>query len=123
MSTGGRIVMSPAFTIDPRSSFGLSPACRPLAKPAAYAAPRPAITAATFQTSRYQGRASDGVTDSTFRRTASVCSGVGRGNASFKFIRRLRISRSEEHTSELQSHSDLVCRLLLEKKNSHTDYS
>src|SRR5438034_6684417 len=24
--------------------------------------------------------------------------------------------RSEEHTSELQSHSDLVCRLLLEKK-------
>src|SRR5947207_4465932 len=27
--------------------------------------------------------------------------------------------RSEEHTSELQSHSDLVCRLLLEKKNPH----
>src|SRR5438034_8757475 len=27
-----------------------------------------------------------------------------------------RNSRSEEHTSELQSHSDLVCRLLLEKK-------
>src|SRR5438034_7784980 len=26
------------------------------------------------------------------------------------------IVRSEEHTSELQSHSDLVCRLLLEKK-------
>src|SRR5437588_2310673 len=25
------------------------------------------------------------------------------------------IRRSEEHTSELQSHSDLVCRLLLEK--------
>src|SRR5260221_10671306 len=31
---------------------------------------------------------------------------------------RLNLSRarSEEHTSELQSHSDLVCRLLLEKK-------
>src|SRR2546421_2063803 len=27
-----------------------------------------------------------------------------------------RIGRSEEHTSELQSRSDLVCRLLLEKK-------
>src|SRR5947207_13240393 len=27
-----------------------------------------------------------------------------------------RKERSEEHTSELQSHSDLVCRLLLEKK-------
>src|SRR5438132_7584003 len=29
---------------------------------------------------------------------------------------RLAETRSEEHTSELQSHSDLVCRLLLEKK-------
>src|SRR5438132_4103429 len=28
----------------------------------------------------------------------------------------LQHDRSEEHTSELQSHSDLVCRLLLEKK-------
>src|SRR5438132_463633 len=30
------------------------------------------------------------------------------------------VRRSEEHTSELQSHSDLVCRLLLEKKNTNT---
>src|SRR5437667_2987977 len=30
-------------------------------------------------------------------------------------------SRSEEHTSELQSHHDLVCRLLLEKKNTLCD--
>src|SRR6185312_16789838 len=29
--------------------------------------------------------------------------------------------RSEEHTSELQSRSDLVCRLLLEKKKQTTD--
>src|SRR2546427_5194677 len=28
--------------------------------------------------------------------------------------------RSEEHTSELQSQSNLVCRLLLEKKKQHT---
>src|SRR5260221_3964762 len=28
--------------------------------------------------------------------------------------------RSEEHTSELQSHSDIVCRLLLEKKTEYT---
>src|SRR5438034_7436937 len=28
------------------------------------------------------------------------------------------LDRSEEHTSELQSHSDLVCRLLLEKKKT-----
>src|SRR5947207_7389350 len=31
------------------------------------------------------------------------------------------VVRSEEHTSELQSHSDLVCRLLLEKKNEFLD--
>src|SRR5205085_3304269 len=30
-----------------------------------------------------------------------------------------RDDRSEEHTSELQSQSNLVCRLLLEKKNKH----
>src|SRR5260221_10934932 len=32
-----------------------------------------------------------------------------------------RAGRSEEHTSELQSHSDLVCRLLLEKKKKNND--
>src|SRR5438034_3592992 len=39
-------------------------------------------------------------------------------NAQEMMIARLRgqPQRSEEHTSELQSHSDLVCRLLLEKK-------
>src|SRR2546430_10800009 len=31
-----------------------------------------------------------------------------------------RLSRSEEHTSELQSQSNLVCRLLLEKKKKKT---
>src|SRR5438034_2253094 len=38
-----------------------------------------------------------------------------------KYVRSEKISlnqRSEEHTSELQSHSDLVCRLLLEKKKT-----
>src|SRR5260370_10353353 len=30
-------------------------------------------------------------------------------------------TRSEEHTSELQSHLNLVCRLLLEKKKKHPD--
>src|SRR5947207_8720490 len=32
--------------------------------------------------------------------------------------RHTSVMRSEEHTSELQSHSDLVCRLLLEKKKT-----
>src|SRR5438034_8472281 len=40
------------------------------------------------------------------RRRTIFCNGASRCFA----------SRSEEHTSELQSHSDLVCRLLLEKK-------
>src|SRR5437667_1369967 len=33
---------------------------------------------------------------------------------------RSQSARSEEHTSELQSHHDLVCRLLLEKKKKKT---
>src|SRR5688572_31426263 len=33
------------------------------------------------------------------------------------------IIRSEEHTSELQSQSNLVCRLLLEKKKKHHNYT
>src|SRR5438034_5391303 len=36
--------------------------------------------------------------------------------------RRCPEARSEEHTSELQSHSDLVCRLLLEKKKLNKKY-
>src|SRR5215211_8782728 len=39
----------------------------------------------------------------------------------YRSVRRLCIvGRSEEHTSELQSHSDLVCRLMLEKKKKKT---
>src|SRR5256885_7167744 len=34
----------------------------------------------------------------------------------------LRVERSEEHTSELQSPCNLVCRLLLEKKNNHLNH-
>src|SRR5437588_4567139 len=52
-----------------------------------------------------------------------VCTDGHRPEA--KLIVRQKISskrkqecRSEEHTSELQSHSDIVCRLLLEKKKA-----
>src|SRR5438034_6586158 len=49
---------------------------------------------------------------------------VNQNPSRFSIRRPMRVvdghyARSEEHTSELQSHSDLVCRLLLEKKN-HT---
>src|SRR5438132_10823095 len=40
----------------------------------------------------------------------------GRGTVHRPGPRTMNRTRSEEHTSELQSHSDLVCRLLLEKK-------
>src|SRR5476649_2813843 len=52
-----------------------------------------------------------------------------RSQAVYEFSRRhaghlesndICLDRSEEHTSELQSHSDLVCRLLLEKKKGDT---
>src|SRR5947207_6876118 len=42
--------------------------------------------------------------------------GAARGMTGGEIIVRGNAGRSEEHTSELQSHSDLVCRLLLEKK-------
>src|SRR5438034_7686332 len=43
------------------------------------------------------------------------CTGTGYVS-SWSSVALVSSARSEEHTSELQSHSDLVCRLLLEKK-------
>src|SRR2546430_11609133 len=56
---------------------------------------------------------------------ATIDNGVHRGTASLQIISMgmtltiadRNTTRSEEHTSELQSQSNLVCRLLLEKKN------
>src|SRR5579871_7013790 len=46
--------------------------------------------------------------------------GTGRGGPGYRFDDEINdhrlVKRSEEHTSELQSRRDLVCRLLLEKK-------
>src|SRR5437773_3572051 len=41
-----------------------------------------------------------------------------RSSPAFTNLIQERCERSEEHTSELQSHHDLVCRLLLEKKKT-----
>src|SRR5690606_39626797 len=41
---------------------------------------------------------------------------LGSGEMIFKLPVRVLLDRSEEHTSELQSRENLVCRLLLEKK-------
>src|SRR5438067_3947673 len=49
---------------------------------------------------------------------AAALKSAARANTnSFRESFSLFVSRSEEHTSELQSRFDLVCRLLLEKKN------
>src|SRR5688572_31154417 len=55
----------------------------------------------------------------------ALASGLDFGNARFELfvVRPIRAvllaERSEEHTSELQSQSNLVCRLLLEKKKKN----
>src|SRR5436190_4575539 len=63
----------------------------------------------------------------------SVCRGDGApggriivaegGSPQRRRSRPVLAARSEEHTSELQSHSDLVCRLLLEKKKKINNIS
>src|SRR2546430_12549299 len=52
------------------------------------------------------------------RARASTCCARG-----VKLLRASTKARSEEHTSELQSQSNLVCRLLLEKKKKTTQYT
>src|SRR2546427_9004687 len=59
----------------------------------------------------------------TLFRSAGVARGLGR----FRFPRigadvDADVHRSEEHTSELQSQSNLVCRLLLEKKKNQPQF-
>src|SRR2546430_11605837 len=54
----------------------------------------------------------------THRRPPSLRNARGPRRASALPSRRGATCRSEEHTSELQSQSNLVCRLLLEKKKS-----
>src|SRR5207249_8007712 len=51
--------------------------------------------------------------------TVSVRAGSGAGHRHRRSPSRTRSKRSEEHTSELQSRFDLVCRLLLEKKKKN----
>src|SRR2546430_3805534 len=55
-------------------------------------------------------RSTQGIVQGTFETFASMADRHFGGNLNGRL-------RSEEHTSELQSQSNLVCRLLLEKKN------
>src|SRR5690606_41739897 len=68
----------------------------------------------------WPGRSPGSVTTCTRPRTAGR-----RSRCSARLLRRRTstsyCSRSEEHTSELQSRENLVCRLLLEKKNKQKE--
>src|SRR2546430_12299336 len=55
-----------------------------------------------------------------FRSSSSVPGLLNNPSCGKTQICRSAFFRSEEHTSELQSQSNLVCRLLLEKKKHHT---
>src|SRR5699024_11537396 len=82
----------------------------------------------SFPTRRSSDLCSTGdakVTRPSRRSGAASCCSLGSVSPARRSRRRLmratsarRRSRSEEHTSELQSRFDLVCRLLLEKKKS-----
>src|SRR5438034_6133550 len=52
------------------------------------------------------------------RRWGSATAPAAMRRSASRSVASLTVARSEEHTSELQSHSDLVCRLLLEKKKN-----
>src|SRR5437773_3416949 len=67
------------------------------------------------------GGGADRLAEQLGRRAVFLAQAHGHAHALAAAERRLgrreaRERRSEEHTSELQSHHDLVCRLLLEKK-------
>src|SRR5260370_24987636 len=73
---------------------------------------RPLAAASFFAASRMKCDASRKI-----RKGAVVCTSVfcAKHHTSSAMLRK---KRSEEHTSELQSHLNLVCRLLLEKKKN-----
>src|SRR5690606_40683041 len=103
----------PSFSCPPRLSFSISPRppCSPLfpyttlfrSVPAS--APRPP--------SWRQPRS-----PSSACRIRHPCDGSGPDHHRSRSRRSFLPWRSEEHTSELQSRENLVCRLLLEKKNT-----
>src|SRR2546422_6392590 len=76
--------------------------------------PSGAITGAPFATPSSEPRAIRSVCECGEAPTATTRASIRRAGACLS-------TRSEEHTSELQSRLHLVCRLLLEKKTYHTD--
>src|SRR5438034_1378535 len=91
----------------------------------AFAKPAKALPGSTVRVSTAADTASNEAVNSgnEFRMTAKIAAANIANRCQASFVSPAGIgenqmpnARSEEHTSELQSHSDLVCRLLLEKK-------
>src|SRR5207249_9622611 len=108
-----------------RDSFVLLLLPRPLCAPlfpyttlfrSTMMAPAPAVTAARARSNGVpeSGASASGAPSRRSSEKATRCDPIVRAT-------RASVSRSEEHTSELQSRFDLVCRLLLEKKNNRTN--
>src|SRR5438034_7807561 len=82
-----------------------------------HATPRVSMAVPVYNGERYLGEALDSLLAQTYHDfELIICDNAstdGTGEIARSYA---SMDRSEEHTSELQSHSDLVCRLLLEKK-------
>src|SRR5436190_7569058 len=96
----------PRSTLFPYTTLFRSSTPSPTPTPTPTATPTPTPAPPSITTQPANKTVNPGET-ATFSVTAT-------GRAPLRY--QWRKNRSEEHTSELQSHSDLVCRLLLEKK-------
>src|SRR5205085_11032149 len=67
---------------------------------------------------RFLGGGARGIRESARPEPVDWGEHAGRDRRPLGALRHRPLGRSEEHTSELQSQSNLVCRLLLEKKNN-----
>src|SRR5690242_20950687 len=78
-----------------------------------------ALPICSWMTERSRSSAtSESISTPRFIGPGCMISASGLATLSFSLSR-----RSEEHTSELQSHVNLVCRLLLEKKNTSRSFT
>src|SRR2546430_13561467 len=75
-----------------------------------------AVSSLWAQAQSWQGRIDVLVNNAGIYEPADVASDFGTWEHSWNRTLAINLLRSEEHTSELQSQSNLVCRLLLEKK-------
>src|SRR5205085_9904950 len=104
------------FSLNPTSPAELSTLSLHDALPISHRAGRPPVETGRGGENRRPGRWSTTPTGSTGRIIRSLTCPVTPRPYSFPETTGSSASRSEEHTSELQSQSNLVCRLLLEKK-------